>query len=213
MSLVCVGSSCYGLVNFMKLETSMRFITGLLFATILILSACNPGNKFEVIGKFDAMVGVRKMEFPSYRNTEKNRGGINFRYEGDTRTMIFDGLAGDFVNGQPDLPMLAVVFKSNLDGRNVELDSIKLHKVFTIKTVRHVFYRSNATTGSQTATNPVIDAQGNVSFEFSADLYRIDANTNKPVQDEAPLHVEGIFSGVIPEDQRHAPSIAHGSEF
>jgi hypothetical protein len=184
----------------------MRITLAILLATILALPACKVGNKFEEIGKFQADVGVTKMEFISYRNLEKNRGGINFKYSDAGKKMGFDGLAGGFVNGEPDLPMLAVFFKSDLDGTNVVLDSIKLHKVFTIKTVSHVFYRSNTTTGIQSATDPVIDAQGNVSFDFSADLYRIDSNTNKPVEGEDPIHVEGSYSGVIPEDQRQAPS-------
>ena len=78
-------------------------------ATILGLPVCKVGNKFEEIGKFQADVSVTKMEFISYRNLGKNRGGINFKYSDMGKKMGFDGLAGGFVNGEPDLPMLAVL--------------------------------------------------------------------------------------------------------
>jgi len=43
--------------------------------TLAILLACKVGNKFEEIGKFQADVGVTKMEFISYRNLEKTVAG------------------------------------------------------------------------------------------------------------------------------------------
>lgn len=178
----------------------MRITPVLLIITAMaVLSGCQ--EKYQNIGEFEATVNREKIVFPSYRNTEKNRGGITFRYSGDNKKMSFEGLAGDFQNGMPDLPMLLVTFKSDLKGGNVEIESIKLHKKTSIRTVQHVFYRANETLGEQWASELQLDDQGNVSFNFRGVLMRIDANTNKPVEDENGIHVEGRFKGMVPADE------------
>jgi hypothetical protein len=173
----------------------MRILIVLLTVGLMTLTGCK--DRFQVIGKFEATVGRDKISFPSYRDTKMNRGGIKFNYSGDDKIMFFNGLAGDFVNGMPDLPMLAVTYVSNDNG--IQLRSIILHKKMGIRTAQNLFYRSNATVGKQWASQLQLDEQGNASFSFEADLVLINVDTNKPVEGDSGIHVKGRFSGVVPE--------------
>ena len=177
----------------------MRISVVFLTVVFTILTACN--DRFQVIGKFEATVNRTEMVFPSYRDTKMHRGGIKFNYSGDNKIMFFNGLAGGFVDGSPDLPMLAVTFKGDLDGNNIKLASIILHKKINLRTVQNLFYRSSEKMGKQWASELQMDEQGNASFSFRAELVRIDTNTNKPIEGDKGIHVEGRFSGVVPEDE------------
>ena len=176
----------------------MRILIVFLTVGLMALTGCK--DRFQVIGKFEATVGRDKISFPSYRDTKMNRGGIKFNYSGDDKIMFFNGLAGDFVNGMPDLPMLAVTYVGNDNG--IQLQSVILHKKMGLRTVQNLFYRSSESVGKQWASQLQLDEQGNVSFQFEADLVLIDVDSNTPVQGDSGIHIEGSYSGVVPEQYR-----------
>jgi hypothetical protein len=178
---------------------NIRLIKTLPIIALMALASCKTQGNFLRIGQFETTIDGRAMVFPSYRDLKHSRGGIKVTFSEPDMIIFFNGLAGKQSNGAPDLPMLAVTFKSNPDGSNIRLASVILHKKIRLRNISNLYYRSGEDLGKQKAWDLQIDDAGNASFKFSAQLVRINTDSNTPIEAEAPLHIEGSYNGKIPQ--------------
>lgn len=167
----------------------MRFTPALMTAAILALSACK--DDAVQIGKFTTDLDGTKMEFVSVIDSD-DRSSIQTMSPGGIKLILIDGFAGT-KDGEPGLPVISMTLQSGVTNSSMSLSFVQVFDK-TYDTVLSADGRH----GQKQMENLVTGDDGSISFDFSADLVRIETQSEEPVAGAKGAHIEGHFSGKIP---------------
>jgi len=168
----------------------MRFMPAVLAAALLTTSACK--DDIEEIGKFTTQLNGNSVEFTSVFDITNDHSSIRQMSPGGINLLMIDGFA-DITDGEPDFPIISMSLQSGISGGTMSLMFVQ---------VFDQSYETNLTAdgplGQKSLNNFEMGEDGNISFDFSADLVRITTQNEEPVAGAEGGHIEGHFSGKIP---------------
>lgn len=169
--------------SFLTIVTGLTTVTGL-----------TPANAGE-IGKYTVELDGKPMEFISAYDATANRSDLGMMQADGTKMITVDGYAGS-TDGHPDLPILSMTISGTMSGVYTKMMFIQLLDE-NFKTA----LTSDDWTGQRHIENITVDDVGNISFDFSADLVRLNVEEGTPVAGASGAHIEGRYSGKIPASE------------
>jgi len=171
----------------------MRFMPAILMAFVLALSACN--DDIEEIGKFTTELNGDSVEFTSVLDITNDHSSIRQMSPAGVKLLLIDGFA-EIKDGEPGFPIISMSLQGGNSGGPMSLLFVQ---------VFDESYKNNLTAngplGQKSLDNFVMDEDGNISFDFSADLVRVTTQSEKPIAGAQGAHIEGHFSGKMPASE------------
>lgn len=172
----------------------MRFIPALLTASALGLGACK--DNYDEIGKFTVELNGDNMVFVSVFDKENDYSGIRAMSPGGVKLLLIDGSAGD-KDDEYGLPIISMSLQGGVTGGPLDLMFVQV-----FDESYDTMLTSDGQNGQHRMENLLIGDDGTISFDFSADLERVEAQSEQPVAGAKIAHIEGSFSGTIPASER-----------
>jgi len=169
----------------------MRFTPILLSATILAVGACK--DDAQEIGTFNVQLDGKDMEFVSTLDAENDTSSIRVMTPSGIKLIMIDGSAGDTKTG---IPIISMTLQSGVTNSNLSLMFVQVFDK-TFDTV----LTSDGPNGNRQLKDMMLDDEGNISFSFSADLVRVETQSEAPIAGADGAHIEGRFSGKIPASE------------
>jgi len=171
----------------------MRFIPALLMASILALSACK--DDIEEIGKFTIELNGNSIELTSVFDITNDHSSIRQMSPAGVKLLLIDGFA-EIKDGEPDFPIISMSLQSSITGGPMNLLFVQVYDESYENSLSAM-----GPLGQKSIENSEMDEDGNISFDFSADLVRIDTQSEEPIAGAQGAHIEGHFSGKMPASE------------
>jgi hypothetical protein len=111
------------------------------------------------------------------------------------KLLLIDGFA-DINDGEPGFPIISMSLQGGITGGPMSLMFVQ---------VFDESYEDNLSAdgplGQKSLTNFEMGEDGSISFDFSADLVRIETQSEEPIAGAEGAHIEGHFSGKLPASE------------
>ena len=170
----------------------MQIISTLMVASFLtMVTGLLPANAGE-IGKYTADLDGEPIEFISVYDATEDRSDLRVTQDDGIKIITVDGYAG-LKDSHPDLPILSMTISGNMSGVYNTIMFVQL-----LDESFETALTSDDWVGQRHIENITVDDEGNISFDFSADLIRLNVEDGTPVAGASGAHIEGSYSGKIP---------------
>lgn len=174
----------------------MRIIPALMAASFLTAIASLSGTaNADEIGRYTVEVDGQSTVFISTFITDESADGHNsdLKIMGSTTVdMIRVDGSIDPKELQPEFPYISITIGGT------SLNYTNLLNIQLIDSTYEKLLLANETLGQRQIENIIVDADGSISFDFFADLVRVDISAETPIAGAPGAHVKGHYSGKIP---------------
>lgn len=171
----------------------MRFMPALITASVLALSACK--DDIEEIGKFTTELNGDSIEFTSVFDITNDHSSIRQMSPAGVKLLLIDGFA-EIKDGEPEFPIISMSLQSGITGGPMSLLFIQ---------VFDESYENNLSAdgplGQKSLSNFEMGEDGSISFDFSADLVRVETQSEEPIEGAEGARIVGRFSGKMPASE------------